>query len=209
MPVGEAVFTQRSFRRLKPDPIPMDDIRLIVEAAVKAPNGGNSQPARFLVVTDRDLIQKFGPLYKEAWWAERADQGWKTFDDLPKDGSSYRNAAQFAEDIKDAPCIIFALGVGSGGGALSVVPGTQNLMLAARALGIGSIPTTLHPTVMERFNEMFGIPKGVQFHFCIPLGYPKGNFGPTTRKPTAETTFLNRWEAPVPWAAEAETTPAV
>ena len=124
---------------------------------------------------------------------------------MPKDGSSYRNAAQLAEDIKDAPCIVFALAVPPGG-AGSVLPATQNLMLAARALGIGSIPTTLHPTVMERFNDLFGIPKGVQFHFCIPLGYPKGNFGPTTRKPTSETTFLNRWEGPVPWA-EASTEP--
>jgi len=200
MPVGEAMFTQRSFRRLKTDPIPMEDIRTIMEAAVKAPNGGNSQPSRFLVVTDKEKIREFQALYKEAWWAKRADQGWKTFEDLPKGGSSYRNAAQFAEDIKDAPCIIFAFGVGSGGGALSVVPATQNLMLAARALGIGSCPTTLHPTVMERFYKMFNVPADAQFHFCIPLGYPKGNFGPTTRRPTAETTYLNSWDSPVPWS---------
>lgn len=200
MPVGEAMFTQRSIRRLKPDPIPMDDLRAIVEAAVKAPNGGNSQPARFLLVTDREKIREFGPIYKDAWWAKRRDQGWKTFEDLPKDGSSYRNAAQLAEDIKDAPAIVFAFGVGAGGGALSVVPGTQNLMLAARALGIGSCPTTLHPEVMDRFNTLFNVPDNVQFHFCIPLGYPKGSFGPTTRKPTAEVTFLDTWDNPVPWA---------
>src|SRR5437868_4865039 len=199
MPVGEAMFTQRSIRRLKPDPIPMEDIRLIVEAAIKAPNGGNSQPARFLVVTDRDLIQKFGPLYKEAWWAKRSDQGWKTFEDLPRDGTSYRNAAQLAEDIKDAPCIVFAFGA-RGGAAGSVIPATQNLMLASRALGIGSVPTTLHDTVMDRFYAMFNIPKDASFQFCIPLGYPKGNFGPTTRKPTAEVTYLNGWDSPVPWA---------
>ena len=200
MPVGEAMFTQRSIRRLKPDPIPMEDLRLIVEAAVKAPNGGNSQPARFLLVTDRDKIREFQPLYKEAWWAKRRDQGWKTFEDLPKEGSSYRNAAQLAEDIKDAPAIVFAFGVGPGGGALSVVPGTQNLMLAARALGIGSCPTTLHPEVMERFNALFNVPPDAQFHFCIPLGYPKGNFGPTSRKPTAEVTYHDSWGQPVPWA---------
>src|SRR3954467_7522581 len=106
MPVGEAMFTQRSFRRLKTDPIPMEDIRMIVEAAVKAPNGGNSQPTRILVVTDKDKIRQFAALYKEAGWAKRAGQGWKTFEALPKDGASYRNAAQFAEDIKDAPCIV-------------------------------------------------------------------------------------------------------
>lgn len=199
MPLGEAIFTQRAIRRLKPDPIPMEDLRTIVEAAVKAPNGGNSQPARFLVVTDRDLIREFGPLYKEAWWAKRRDQGWTKIEDFPP-GTSYRNAAQFAEDIKDAPAIVFAFGVGSGGGALSVVPATQNLMLAARALGIGSCPTTLHPTVMERFYAMFKVPADATFHFCIPLGYPQGNFGPTSRKPTAETTYLNAWGSPVPWA---------
>ena len=199
MPVGEAMFTQRSIRRLKPDPIPMEDIRLIVEAAVKAPNGGNAQPTRFLVVTDRDLIRRFGPIYKDAWWAKRRDQGWKSFDELPKEGS-YRNAAQLAEDIKDAPCLVFAFGVGPGGGALSVVPATQNLMLAARALGIGSCPTTLHPEVMDRFNALFNIPAGTSFHFCIPLGYPKGNFGPTSRRPTSETTSLDQWDQAVPWS---------
>ena len=47
---------------------------------------------------------------------------------------------------------------------------------------------------------MFDVPAGMQFHFCIPLGYPQGNFGPTTRKPTAETTYLNGWGEPVPWS---------
>ena len=71
MPIGEAMFTQRSTRRLKPDPIPVEDLRLILEAAVKAPNGGNHQVARFLVITDRDRIREFGRLYHEAWWAKR------------------------------------------------------------------------------------------------------------------------------------------
>ena len=77
-------------------------------------------------------------------------------------------------------------------------------MLAARALGIGSCPTTLHPVVMERFYKMFNIPSDAQFHFCIPLGYPKGNFGPTTRRPTAETTYLNGWGAARPLELSAQ-----
>ena len=52
---------------------------------------------------------------------------------------------------------------------------------------------------MARFYEMFGIPNDVGFHFCVPLGYPQGKFGPNVRKPTSETTFLDRWGAPVPW----------
>ena len=76
-------------------------------------------------------------------------------------------------------------------------------MLAARALGIGSVPTTLHPQVLERVYALLDIPPEMDFHLCIPLGYPRGNFGPTQRRPTAETTYWNHWGAPVPWATEA------
>jgi nitroreductase len=200
MPVGEAMFTQRSIRRFRPDPIPIEDLRLIVEAAAKAPNGGNRQPARYLVLTDRERIKAFGKLYHEAWWAKRRDErGWTGPEDIPPEERNYLSAARLADEIGDAPCIVFAFGA-AGAPANSVLPATQNLMLAARALGIGSVPTTLHPEVMERFYEMFGIPKEASFHFCIPLGYPQGNFGPTTRRPTAETTYLDRWGGAVPWS---------
>lgn len=200
MPIGEAMFTQRSIRRFKPDPIPTEDLRLILEAAVKAPNGGNRQIARFLLLTDRALIRQFGALYREAWWAKRLDErGWTKPEDIPPEEKTYRSAAQLAEEMKDAPCIVLALAVPPGH-ANSVVPACQNLMLAARTLGIGSVPTTLHPKVMDRAYALLGIPKDVSFHFCIPLGYPRGSFGPTSRRPTSETTSLNRWGAPVPWA---------
>ena len=73
-------------------------------------------------------------------------------------------------------------------------------MLAARALGIGSVPTTLHAQVIERVYALLGIPAEIEFHLCIPLGYPRGNFGPTQRRPVAETTFLDRWGEAAPWA---------
>jgi nitroreductase len=104
-----------------------------------------------------------------------------------------------AEEMKDVPCLVFALAEPPGT-ANSVIPACQNLMLAARALGIGSVPTTLHAKVMDRFRAMFGIPEPVAFHFCIPLGYPRGQFGSNVRRPTAETAYLDRWGGPVPWA---------
>jgi nitroreductase len=195
MPIGEVIFTQRSIRRFKPDPIAVDDIHLVVEAAVKAPNGGNQQIARFLVVNDRDTIREFGALYHEAWWAKRHDAGYQSREDLPP---HFHAAAGLADAMVDVPCIVFAFAVHNGP-ADSVIPAVQNLMLAARAIGIGSVPTTLHPSVMDRFRAMFSIPDDAGFHFCVPLGYPQGRFGPTTRRPTSETTFLNRWDAPVPW----------
>jgi nitroreductase len=199
MPLGDAIFTQRSVRKLKSDPVPMDLIRLILEAAVKAPNGGNRQPARFLVVTDRAKIKEFGKLYHEAWWAKRKEEkGWTKKSDIPADDKSYQSASGLADEIGDVPAIVFAFTV-TGGGANSVIPACQNLMLAAHAVGLGSVPTTLHPTVMERFREMFGIPKDATFHFCIPLGYPRVELKPSVRRPTPETCYLNRWDGKVPW----------
>lgn len=200
MPIGEVIFTQRSVRKFRPDPIPVEDIRLILEAAVKAPNGANRQIGRFLVVTDRAKIREFGLLYHEAWWAKRRDErGWTRPEDIPPEETSYRAAMGLADEIKDVPCIVFAFTMGAGG-ANSVIPACQNLMLAAHALGIGSIPTTLHPQVMDRFHAMFGIPKDMTFHFCIPLGHPAVKYGPSRRKPVSETTSWNHWSSSVPWA---------
>ena len=111
MPLGEAIFTQRSIRRFTPDPIPLDDLQLLVEAAVRAPNGGNQQVARFLIVNDRTIIQEFGALYHEAWWAKRHDEGFKNPEELPE---LFRPAAGLAERMRDAPCVVFALALRNG-----------------------------------------------------------------------------------------------
>jgi nitroreductase len=206
MPIGEAMFSQRSIRRYRPDPISTADLELLLEAAAKAPNGGNRQTGRFLVLTDAAIIRDFGVLYREAWWAKRRDEKrpWTSRDQIPAEDRGSTAAARLADEIKDAPCIVLALSTGKGQ-ASSVIPAVQNLMLAARALGIGSVPTTLHAQVLERVYALLGIPSEMEFHLCIPLGYPRGNFGPTQRRPTAETTSFNHWGTPVPWAAGAAT----
>jgi nitroreductase len=201
MPIGEAMFSQRSIRRFRPDPIPVGDLELMLEAAAKAPNGGNRQPGRFLILNDPQVIREFGVLYREAWWAKRRDEKrpWTSREQIPAEERGQVAAARLADEIKDAPCIVLALTTGKGQ-ASSIIPAVQNLMLAARALGIGSVPTTLHAQVLERVYALLGIPAEMEFHLCIPLGYPQGKFGTTQRMPTAETTYLNHWGAPVPWA---------
>ena len=69
MPIGEAMFSQRAIRRLDRDR-PIDDaqLKIVLDAASKAPSGGNTQGARYLVVRDRQRIAEFGDLYYEAWW---------------------------------------------------------------------------------------------------------------------------------------------
>ena len=199
MPIGEAMFTQRSVRKFRPDPIPPENLRLLVEAAVKAPNGGNHQIGRFLVVTDREKIRAFAKLYHEAWWAKRwDDHRWTGPQDIPPGEKNYRAAMGLADEIGAVPAIVFAFAVPPGW-ANSIIPACQNLMLAAHSLGIGSIPTTLHAKVMDRFYAMFEVPKDVAFHFCIPLGYPAVKYGPSVRKPIAETTYVDRWGSPASW----------
>jgi nitroreductase len=201
MSVGEAMFTQRSIRRFRPDPLAVEDLRLILDAAMRAPNGGNRQIARFLVVTDREQIRRFGELYHEAWWAKRwDDHRWTRPEDIPADDRVHQAAMGLADHMRDVPCVVLAFAEPPGP-ANSVIPACQNLMLAARALGIGSIPTTLHAKVMDRVHALFAVPPATTFHFCIPLGYPGAGarFGGSRRRPTSETTYWNRWGASVPW----------
>ena len=200
MPIGEAMFSQRATRRLDPDrPVSDAQLQIILNAASKAPSGGNTQPARCLVIRDRAAIYEFGKLYFEAWWAKRRDAyGWTSKADIPED-SVYRLPALLADEMVNAPAIILVYSEPSGVAASSTFPGVQNLLLAARALGLGSVLTTLHPQVMERVNAMFEVPEAMEFHCCIPIGYPRGKFGPTSRRPTSATTSWNRWGQPPPW----------
>ena len=100
MQIGEAMFTQRAIRRLRHDkPVNDADLKTILDAASKAPNGGNTQPARFLVIRDRNTILAFGKLYHEAWWAKRRDEyGWRRKADLPE-GSIYKMPALLADEM--------------------------------------------------------------------------------------------------------------
>jgi nitroreductase len=201
MPLGEAIFTQRSIRRMRPDPVSVEHLRIIVAAAVKAPNGGNRQIGRLLVVTDRDKLAQFGALYRRSWWAKRkVDRGWSGPEDVPPGDTSMAPAMRLADEMKDVPCVAFVLSEPPHNPD-SVLLAAQNLMLAARALGIGSVPTRLHPDDYGEFRALFGVPDDIGLHFAIPLGYPQGRFGPTTRLPTAETTHWNQWGGAVPWAA--------
>ena len=200
MPIGEAMFTQRAIRKFKADPITDEQLRLIMDAASKAPSGGNLQWARFLVIRDPARIRAFGELYREAWWAKRRDgPGWTKIEDIPKSETTSLAAAQLADEMSQAPVVVLAFATARGDLGHSVLPAVQNLLLAARALGIGSTLTTLHDDVMPRVTEMFGVPDSAQFYCCIPLGYPRGRFGTTIRRSTSETTYWDDWDQPPPW----------
>lgn len=198
MPLGEAIFSLRAVRRLKPDPIADADLRDILDAAIRAPNGGNAQPWHYIVVKDAAIRAELGELYHEAWWAKRRDSGYHRPEDLPR---HYHPAMRLADAIGKVPVLILVCATAKGASAMgSVIPSVQNLLLAARALGIGGTITTLHPQVEERVHRLFGIPETAQVVYCIPLGYPEGRFGPNVRKPLTEVCSYDRWGEGVPWA---------
>ena len=113
MPMGEAMFTQRSIRRFRPDPIPIEDLELILAAAAKAPERRESADGA-LPGPDRPATRsaQFGALYREAWWAKRRDEGrpWTRREEIPAEEKSYQAAARLADEIVDAPCIVLAFG---------------------------------------------------------------------------------------------------
>lgn len=189
--LGEAIYSLRAIRRLRPDPIPEADLEAMLDAAIQAPNGGNLQLWHFVVVTDAELRRKFAPLYREAWWAKRRDEGYDE-QSLPE---RYAPARRLADEIGDAPVIVLFCAVARGSAAANaIIPAVQNLLLAGRALGVGGTITTLHPSVESQVHELFAIPDSAQVVYAIPLGYPRGRFGPVDRRPLAEVSSRDRWE---------------
>ncbi len=191
MTLGQAIYSLRAIRRHRPDPIPDEDITAILDAAIQAPNGANMQLWHFLAVTDEDLRSEFAALYKEAWWAKRHESGWFKPEDLPE---VYRSPMKLSDEIGNSPALVFVCTTVKGPDAAnSIIPSVQNLLLAARCLGVGGTITTLHPSVEERVHTLFEIPDTAQVVYCIPLGYPRGNFGPVTREPLEKVSSRNRW----------------
>jgi nitroreductase len=199
MPLGEAIFTQRAIRKLKPDPIDDETLELILNAARRAPSGGNLQPWRFVVVRDEEKRRQLAELYVEAWWHRRRAMGISKPEDMPTNNSSGQAALIFTTDatrFSRAPVSIVVCNVSK---ADTVQTACQNLMLAARALGIGSTIVRLGEPVDERVHQLLGIPDDVEALFCIPLGYAEGNFGRVSRKPLEEIASLDSYGQPGPW----------
>jgi len=188
MELFEALRTTRAMRRLDPDrPVSDEDLWTIIEAASKAPSGGNRQVARWLVVTDTEKKARIGALYGEAWNSVRS-----VYADAQGEGppSSILTSADYlAAPMGEAPAIVIPCS--RAGDPASIYPGCQNLFLAARALGLGTALTTVHQLKEAEVKEVLGIPEDVQTWAMIPVGYPLGRWGEAERRPVDETTYWN------------------
>ena len=83
----------------------------------------------------------------------------------------------------------------------SIYPAVQNIILACRALGLGTVITTNHMLYEDEFKALLGIPDAVSTFALMPIGFPTRKYGPLTRKPVAEVTYVDGWGNP--WKAAA------
>ncbi|HZO40916.1 MAG TPA: nitroreductase family protein [Methylomirabilota bacterium] len=198
----DVVTTQRAMRRLKPDAIPDDIMRRIMDAAICAPSGGNRQNWSFVVVRDPAKRARLGELYREAWGELMKVPYYASASKEPASspaGKMLASARHLGEHLGEAPVIVLACVALDPGvkanlttGA-SIYPAVQNIMLAARALGIGSCITTIHRFRDAQVKELLAIPAEVETAALIPLGYPLGKFGRPPRLPLSEVAFADRW----------------
>ena len=206
----EIMRTTRSMRRLKPDPVPNQLIRKMLEAGVCAPSGGNMQRWRFLVIRDPQIKAIVGAYYKRAW-DEQVGPRYRAGEPAPgTDRDRFLRlldaAEHLAAHIHEAPvwivaCLKDGANPGRGVGA-SIYPAVQNMLLAIRALGLGSTLTTRHLLHAKEADAALGLPDGVHSYAILPIGYPLGKFGPVRRGKLADFVYLDQWEQPYPAVAE-------
>jgi nitroreductase len=204
MDVREALYTTRAMRRVRPDPIPADVQARILDAAIRAPSGGNAQNWRFLLVDDPAVKARLGPLYRDSisklWetaYRDRLAHARMAPDD-PDSASLLRvqaSAQHLADHFEQVPLFLFGFSRGDPSGG-SLFPAIWSAQLAARAEGVGSALTS----VLGVFHgaeamEILGVPRGKGWVMacCVSFGYPTGRWGVAARRPVHEVAYRNSW----------------
>lgn len=169
MDLFEALYTRRSIRAHTDAAVSEADLETLLHAAMAAPSAGNAQPWHFVAVTDRALLDAIPGIHPYAAMCK---------------------TAQAAVVV----CAELSLEKYPGNWVLDCAAATQNLMLAARGLGIGSVWCGLYPQ-QERMTAMAGLlrlPEGIAPHALVVLGHPAQEFKKIDRfKP--ERIHRNGW----------------
>lgn len=203
----EIMFSLRSMRRLKTDPIPQDVLDKILSAGTQAPSGQNSQPWAFVAIQDPDTKKFVQQVYHRGIEDRFGDIAKTMFDEDTPENRSIQAALHLAEHMHEAPLLLMVCGKrdwpyqtlpeNRTGKAPpnygAVYPCVQNILLACRALGLGASLTTTHRLYEAEIAERLGVPDEYGLVVLIPIGYPKGRFGPISRTPAAEFTHYDHW----------------
>jgi nitroreductase len=201
MPLEEAMRTQRAIRRLKPDPVDDALVLHLIELALKAPTGSNAQSWEFIVVRDRAVKERLGTLNRIAWRLY-GGVGAYLYRDDPRMLGIMRAVQWQADHFADVPVVVVAClrgfipplpRVAASSLYGSIFPSVQNLLLASRAAGLGAALITLPLWSTWLARRALGLPWRVTPCAVVPLGWPRGRYGPTTRRPVGDVVHLDRW----------------
>ena len=204
MPLEEAMTTQRAVRRVRPDPVDDAIVLRCIELALRAPTGSNGQNWEFIVVKDKAAKERLGARYKQAWTlyggaGKRVARGNEAMEKI------LRAVEWQVEHFAELPVLVVCCLRGSRLPLVpmppvvqssyygSIYPSVQNLLLAARAMGLGASLITLPLWSTTAARAILGLPLSVQPCCIVPLGWPRGRYGPTTRRPVGEVAHLDRY----------------
>ncbi len=199
----DVMYNCRAMRRLDTREVPEADLLSLVDAANQAASGGNQQRGRWLIVRDAAQKQAIAQLNHEVshdFVQARIARG----EELPHHDQDTRArmldaVLYLAEHMHTYPALIVAClefderpeNIAASAG--SIWPGVQNLLLAARAMGLGAVPTSYAINRRAEFEAILDLPETMAAYALIPVGYPLGNFGPVTRRPVEEIVRFDRW----------------
>ncbi|EWM11061.1 nitroreductase [Kutzneria sp. 744] len=206
MDVHEALYTTRMMRRMRPDPVPVEVQGRILDAAIRAPNGGNTQRWHFLAVDDPALKAELASLYRAARELEYAEINAGTMARSLHDpvehaetlGRIKKSGDYFTEHFEQIPLLLFVFAIDDHGGA-NIYPAIWSALLAARAEGVGGTITTVLRYKADEVFKLLGVPavQGWEMTAMLALGYPLGRWGvAANRRPVHEVSSRNHWDRP-------------
>lgn len=195
-PFFEVVLSQRATRQFSDRPVGDALVELCLRAATHAPSAENLQPWVFVVVRDAARRAAIGELTRRVW-----RQGGRQHSEGRLPGPLLDAVDRGAEGgVAGAPVLVVVGGdTGVGMAATlpaSVYPATQNLLLAATALGLGSAMTTLATLLADELRELLSLPGSVLPMAVVPLGWPAHPPGPPRRLPLSERAHREIYGAP-------------
>ncbi|QUQ66292.1 nitroreductase family protein [Kutzneria sp. CA-103260] len=206
MDVREALYTTRMMRRMRPDAVPVEVQGRILDAAIRAPNGGNAQRWHFLAVDDPTLKAELAALYRAAREIEYAEFTAGTLARTVHDPAAHaetmgrikKSGDYLTEHFEEIPLLLFVFAIDDHGGA-NIYPAIWSALLAARAEGVGGTITTMLRYKADEVHKLLGVPthEGWQMTAMLALGYPLGRWGvAANRRPVHEVSSRNRWGRP-------------
>jgi nitroreductase len=206
--VLDALHSTPARRYLSDEPVPNEVLWAILDAAIRGPSGGNRQSWGWVIVTDPAIKQQVAQWYREGWdkaYGARRDKF--LAEPAGSDGMSRRSflsAEHLALHIQEAPVWLFPVlrhAAGSSNPRLgaSIYGAVQQLILAARAFGLGTTLTTLYAGHEDDVRELLGLPDDAMTMGLLPLGYPqRGRWAEPKRRPVEDVVHWNRWGSTQP-----------